>query len=993
MNIFGENFAFKKKTVLNNLSKMAAASMAAVLAFTLCVPANAAASTSTIRPDDLETFATDAIEINLFNYSQDINKDADGSWRDFIDYFSFRGGEGVTASTVGGTDGHVPNPTRNDAYDADGFTETHATVLRTLDENGNPWLDPARKADGTYVESGIEPVSLAYLFDPSTTDHAVEAYSPSNTMLVKSGTHYYYNSKENAVDYDASANVFRVRNYVERNSDTAASCTASNAYGDYLPFNHTGGATVGQTAAGVDYQIESADVDYWFGTTIEVDFYQLAGGQILDSDGQTLEDMVFSFSGDDDVWVFVDNVLVLDLGGTHGTVNGTINFATGEIQQYLTWGGKDASNAETSFPTTIKDCFEAANAQPNGGWGDSGETFADFSKHTLKFFYLERGSSVTNCKLDFNLPVLPDGDVTVTKALSEMDDEAYVPEDAEYRFVLYDGETHEPVSGAKYSLVQTHAIVEGLETGADGGFSLKAYETASFQLDSERSYYVVELDSEYAVAQDCVTTTTGSIVSESDKTNVSDTFIPDPDADGGTEIVFTNALNGSLEVGKVVTGEGGDLTKEWMFEILLSGEALTKIIEQGASSFDLACKVDSEVRNVTFTKNEGVYVGAITLKHGLTAIFEQIPAYVTFSVTEIGAAAAGDISEDGYATSVEGDESGTIRPGISSSVEFTNDFADSVEVGFAGMKVLYADGEQVSLSDYPFSFEFELAPVDGAKMPEGAAVLAATPDAETGKLDFGSIEYTYADLGEHVYVVSEVDGGNSSIDYAEPCQVTVSVTRDEATNELSCDVRYETLDGEDAEGILFVNQYTTPELVSFQIEATKALEGGALEAGMFSFQLEAVTPSSPMPEGAENGVATASNDAGGAVLFPEIWVAEEDANALGKGDADEITYSYKVTEANLGEDHYTYDDREYVVKVMIGKNAGNELEVRGVKYLLDGEAVEGISFENVYDPPLPETGLPSTGDSSFVAPLLLMAVLAAALMVVSHRRGSAAGLR
>ena len=116
--------------------------------------------------------------------------------------------------------------------------------------------------------------------------------------------------------------------------------------------------------------------NYLFGMSIDIDFYLpdksgTPGGN-LDLYGK---EMHFKFSGDDDVWVFVDDTLVLDLGGIHGIESGDINFSTGIV----TVNGTIDQNLTNALQTI-----------------SSGE-------HTLTMYYLERGSSQSNCAIYFNL--------------------------------------------------------------------------------------------------------------------------------------------------------------------------------------------------------------------------------------------------------------------------------------------------------------------------------------------------------------------------------------------------------------------------------------------------------------------------------------------------------------------------------------------------------------------------------------------------------------
>lgn len=141
-----------------------------------------------------------------------------------------------------------------------------------------------------------------------------------------------------------------------------------------------------------------------FGMHMDIPFTLTSDGKITmeDSNGNSEKrDIVFNFSGDDDVWIFVDGELVLDMAGNHGPTSGSINFATGAV----TYG----STSTTYYDVNARQSVSSSNSTfVSGLKNDSGD-------HTLSIFYLERGLWDSNLKIVFNFP--SENKLTVTNTI------------------------------------------------------------------------------------------------------------------------------------------------------------------------------------------------------------------------------------------------------------------------------------------------------------------------------------------------------------------------------------------------------------------------------------------------------------------------------------------------------------------------------------------------------------------------------------------------
>ena len=163
----------------------------------------------------------------------------------------------------------------------------------------------------------------------------------------------------------------------------------------FFPFNYQEGTTV----------YSGEDAVYHYGFTFEHNFYIPKGGKHVNG-----EDVIFNFSGDDDVYVYIDGVLVLDNGGLHGARSATINFTDCSISYQYAMDVADGKLKGEEFTTTYSYNAYIENPDTVGYNADTiaaikklHEVITDGESHALNFFYLERGASDSNCLISFNL--------------------------------------------------------------------------------------------------------------------------------------------------------------------------------------------------------------------------------------------------------------------------------------------------------------------------------------------------------------------------------------------------------------------------------------------------------------------------------------------------------------------------------------------------------------------------------------------------------------
>lgn len=597
-------------------------------------------------------------------------------------------------------------------------------------------------------------------------------------------------------------------------------------------------------------------VNFFFGVDMEMNFIQPKDGL----SGKNKEPMIFDFSGDDDVYVYIDGILFLDLSGRHRHVGGKINFEKG-IVTYHELDPQTGDTSETPYKT-VKFSDILKNITGDKPELNAKGTFKNYSYHNFKFYYMERGSGSGVMKMNFNFPLVEKNSIMVTKELDNSDTELVGNPDFSFQILKpTDGEKTSDdelfiTEGTNFDILDLNG--NKVRTGTvldDGIFKLKAGETAVFkEISADKgNYYVREiLDTKWASQYENVTVDGESTTTNEEVIVGTDNFVGYESAikdisDGHTSFVYTNKVDpyefGTLKITKELEGIS-NIDDVFKFKVTIDNDILPL-----GYNYDILDKDGNIVKDDLIIKkdcNECDY-GYVLLSQDETAVIENILVGSSYEVEEIMS------SINGFDVRYE-NEIGTITKNKEEVEVIVTNIATGINLKIPITKIIANPNGKTS--DYKFKItEMESSSKDALEKSGGyksEVTINNVTDTKTleeaFKLEYSRPNYDN-ETTNHYYKIEEISGTDNYIKYDNSIYIVkVTITNTEELFNAKVTKIYKDYENitefDDNNKVINTIKFINKVLVDLTI--TKEVQGNIEDSGEFNFEIELKENDTPL---------------------------------------------------------------------------------------------------------------------------------------------------
>lgn len=794
----------------------------------------------------------------------------------------------------------------------------------------------------------------------------------------------------------------------------------------------------------VDFDVKK---NFFFGMEMKMNFMQPRGGMTgndTNNDGQSDYPMVFYFAGDDDVWVYMDNTLFLDLTGIHRHVGGEIDFVNGVVNYYAMDSYIDGAVKSTPYLSIgFEDIVSMDQLQANGTRPDDGRfaenldgesvggttayTFKDYTSHSFNFYYMERGSGSSVCRINFNFPLLRQNTISISKENVTTDgvaaDEVVVGNPDYYFNImsttpgkLFVGPNS--VTGIKEYEVEDNdgnpvinqkTGTEIFETDEYGIFTLKAGQTAYFAGIKENAgkYYVQELIKEEdnnlypTVYVNDVLSRYNDIITWAERKYFSDTS--DYDAENPEIGPYSSKWYGrSGQNTDPSTSASYHFEQQNRLDVEKLGKlSITKKVEAYETSreinyYKMYVTLDGEPipEGTSYVINDGTSrpvneEGFIEIAAGETATISNIISGTRFLVQEDTASAAGYTVtyEQTGASEVENDGtciSGVIHIGDSQTSPLVEVTVTNAEHG-ASVKIPVTKEFRAGGDDKQRTFTFTLEEVTdgtGSTVVESGTILTGTITTPTETslkflLSYYSRQFT---VGTHrfYYRITETGTSDDALPNDQAFIAEVTVVKNEGSEEISASVKiYPKGESNELTEATFVN------ILTGDLKLEKIVDGGteAQTNESFDFTIKLET--------GESGVALKDSypvtitQANGSVIPTSFSVTDGIISVKSVQHGESIV----IHDLPIGT-KWTITETQadgYIVKTAVTINDADP--VKSEEVITNGQIVSGdtiVIYTNQQLYELPESG--RTGTTLYTMAGLMLVLCSTAFLLYRYQK-------